>query len=83
VPSERWGEEVRAVVYLNAGAKIAPDALIANCRGLIGGYKVPKAIAISGEPLAKSGPGKIAKSVVRAQYLENKLNAKNPNGEKQ
>jgi long-chain acyl-CoA synthetase len=70
VPSERWGEEVRAVIYPNAGAKISPEELIAHCRTLIGGYKVPKAVVVSAEPLPKSGPGKIAKSVVRANYLE-------------
>ncbi len=70
IPSERWGEEVRAVIYADPGAKISADELIAHCRGLIGGYKVPKALSISLEPLPKSGPGKIAKSVVRANYLE-------------
>jgi fatty-acyl-CoA synthase len=70
IPSERWGEEVRAVVALNPGMQVMPEALIAHCRNLIGGYKVPKAIAISVEPLPKSGPGKIAKTVIRAAYLE-------------
>ncbi len=70
IPSERWGEEVRAVVYANPGTKITADELIAHCRGLIGGYKVPKALAISPEPLSKSGPGKIAKWLVRKNYME-------------
>ncbi len=70
IPSERWGEEVRAVVFANAGTRVSGDELIAHCRNLIGGYKVPKAIELAFEPLPKSGPGKIAKSVVRASYLE-------------
>jgi long-chain acyl-CoA synthetase len=70
VPSERWGEEVRAVVFPNAGMNVTGDELIAHCRKLIGGYKVPKGIDIASEPLPKSGPGKIAKSLVRAAYLE-------------
>ena len=70
VPSERWGEEVRAVIHANPGVKISPEELIEHCRTLIGGYKVPKGISISPEPLPKSGPGKIAKSIVRAHYLE-------------
>lgn len=65
VPSERWGEEVRAVVFLNPEAHVNAEALRAHCRGLIGGYKVPKIIDIVSEPLPKSGPGKIAKSVLR------------------
>ncbi|HVG50061.1 MAG TPA: AMP-binding protein [Xanthobacteraceae bacterium] len=70
VPSERWGEEVRGVVFLNADMKVDPEALLAHCRNLIGGYKVPKAVDIAFEPLPKSGPGKIAKTLVRAAYLE-------------
>jgi long-chain acyl-CoA synthetase len=70
VPSERWGEEVRAVVVLNPGDSVTADALLSHCRGLIGGYKVPKHVNFSAEPLPKSGPGKIAKSLVRAAYLE-------------
>lgn len=72
VPSEAWGEEVRAVVYPLGGEAdgLDPEALIAHCRGLIGGYKVPKAVQISTEPLPKSGPGKIATAIVRARYLQ-------------
>lgn len=70
IPSARWGEEVRGIVFLNEGCTVTPDDLIAHCRGLIGGYKVPKVIEISSEPLPKSGPGKIAKNVLRAPYWE-------------
>jgi long-chain acyl-CoA synthetase len=70
VPSERWGEEVRAIVVLAPGAIATPDALIGHCRGLIGGYKVPKVIEISPEPLPKSGPGKVAKALLSAPYWE-------------
>jgi long-chain acyl-CoA synthetase len=70
IPSERWGEEVRAIVFLSEGATVTADDLIAHCRGLIGGYKIPKAIDISPVPLPKSGPGKIAKNVLRAPFWE-------------
>ena len=73
IPSERWGEEVRAVVVLNPDASVTGDALLVHCRDLIGGYKVPKGIAIAVEPLPKSGPGKIAKNLVRENYLANHL----------
>jgi acyl-CoA synthetase (AMP-forming)/AMP-acid ligase II len=71
VPSARWGEEVRAVVLPVEGASGLDGAvLIEHCRGLIAGYKTPKAISLAAEPLPKSGPGKIAKALVRAAYLE-------------
>jgi long-chain acyl-CoA synthetase len=69
IPSDRWGEEVRAVVVLKPGAAASTAALIEHCRARIGGYKVPKAIARSIAPLPKTGPGKIAKGVVRERYL--------------
>ena len=75
VPSERWGEEVRAVVYPVGGdnSGLTAEALIIHCRELLGGYKVPKMIHISAEPLPKSGPGKIATATLRTQYLQRDL----------
>jgi long-chain acyl-CoA synthetase len=73
IPSERWGEEVCAVVVLNPDTTATGDALLVHCRALIGGYKVPKRIAIAADPLPKSGPGKIAKTLVRENYLANHL----------
>jgi long-chain acyl-CoA synthetase len=68
VPDERWGEAVHAVVVPNPGMSVSQDELQAHCRQLIAGYKVPKAIDISSEPLPKSGPGKILKRVLRDRY---------------
>ncbi|MFM9884741.1 MAG: class I adenylate-forming enzyme family protein [Burkholderiales bacterium] len=68
VPSERFGEEVKAVVLLRSGACASADDLIAHCRTRIGGYKVPRTVDFTQEPLPKSGPGKIAKHVLRAPY---------------
>jgi len=72
VPNERWGEAVQAVVYPIGGDPdgLTAETLIAHCRRLIGGYKVPKSIEISTEPLPKSGPGKIATSALRARFLQ-------------
>ncbi|HZX55012.1 MAG TPA: AMP-dependent synthetase, partial [Ilumatobacteraceae bacterium] len=69
VPDEVWGEAVHAVVVLHPDALTSPDELRVHCRGLIAGYKVPKVIEISMEPLPKSGPGKILKRVLRERHL--------------
>ena len=69
VPDERWGEAVHAIVVLNPGMSVTEDELRAHCRELIAGYKIPKAIEISDEPLPKSGPGKILKRVLRDRFL--------------
>ncbi len=42
--------------------------LIAHCRSLIAGYKVPKAIDMRSEPLPKSGAGKVLKRELREPY---------------
>jgi acyl-CoA synthetase (AMP-forming)/AMP-acid ligase II len=44
------------------------DALIAHCRELIAGYKVPRSIEFSSEALPKSGAGKILKRELRAPF---------------
>ncbi|MEW6454459.1 MAG: AMP-binding protein [Pseudomonadota bacterium] len=75
VPHPLWGEEVRAVVCLEGESEPSPQQLIDHCRTLIGGYKIPKLIEISREPLPKTGPGKIAKSLVRQRHLEHKTHA--------
>ncbi len=69
VPDDVWGEAVHAIVVPHPGTTPTGDELRAHCRGLIAGYKVPKAIEISDEPLPKSGPGKILKRVLRDRYL--------------
>jgi long-chain acyl-CoA synthetase len=69
VPDEKWGEAVHAIVVPHPGTAPTSDELKAHCRGLIAGYKVPKTIEISDEPLPKSGPGKILKRVLRDRYL--------------
>ena len=68
IPSERWGEEVKAVVVLKEGARAAAEELMEHCRGRIGSYKIPKTIDISHQPLPKTGPGKIAKNLLREPF---------------
>jgi long-chain acyl-CoA synthetase len=68
VPDERWGEAVHAVV-VPRGA-VDAEELIAHCRSLIAGYKVPRSVELRDEPLPKSGPGKVLKRELRAPYWE-------------
>jgi long-chain acyl-CoA synthetase len=68
VPDERWGERVTAVVVTRA--TIDPDELVAHCRHLIAGYKIPRTIAIQADPLPKSGAGKTLKREVKRRYQQ-------------
>ena len=77
IPDNTWGEVVHAEVVPKAGATVSADDLIAHCRSLIGGYKVPKSINVREDPLPKSGAGKILKRDMRAPFWEGRDRAVN------
>jgi acyl-CoA synthetase (AMP-forming)/AMP-acid ligase II len=62
--SERWGEEVVAVVALRAGAELEEAELLAACKLLIASYKVPKRVLTVAE-LPKSPTGKVERGALR------------------
>jgi acyl-CoA synthetase (AMP-forming)/AMP-acid ligase II len=66
VPDERWGEAVHAFVTLSPGAVTSESELKSFCHERLTGYKRPKVIHIVAE-LPRTGIGKIARRVVRAQ----------------
>ena len=68
IPSQQWGEAVHAVIVLREGATATEADIIEHCRSRIAGYKVPRSVAFSGEPLPKSGPGKVLKRELRAPF---------------
>nr|WP_249158066.1 long-chain fatty acid--CoA ligase [Bradyrhizobium jicamae] len=72
IPSERWGEQVHAVVVLKAGASATPEELMEHCKTLIAGYKCPRSVDITPNPLPLSGAGKILKRELRKPYWENR-----------
>ncbi len=67
VPDEKWGEAVRAVVVLVAGASIDAAELIAFSGKHLAGYKKPKGVDVV-DALPRTAYGKIAKREVRAPY---------------
>ena len=68
VPDEHWGEAVYAMVVTRG--QVTEDDLQRHCRERIAGYKVPKRIVFSEQPLPKSGAGKILKREIREQYWQ-------------
>jgi long-chain acyl-CoA synthetase len=57
---------VAAVVV--ARTEVTADELVAHCRALIAGYKVPRHIELRETPLPKTGAGKILKRELRAPF---------------
>ena len=70
VPDDTWGEAVHAVVVLKPDATATQEELVEHARGLIAGYKVPKAVTFREEPLPLSGAMKVLKRELRAPFWE-------------
>lgn len=70
IPSERWGEQVHAVVVPRPDAAPTPEEVMAFCRTLLGGFKCPRSVEVRDMPLPLSGAGKVLKRDLRAPYWE-------------
>ena len=69
VPDEKWGETVKALVVLGAGAEATERQLIDHCREKIAHYKCPTSVEFRDE-LARTATGKIQKFKLRAPFWE-------------
>ncbi|MBL4800487.1 MAG: AMP-binding protein [Emcibacter sp.] len=69
IPSEKWGEEVHAIIVLHAGQAVMAEDVISFCKEKIAGYKCPKSVTIRKEPLPVSAAGKILKNKLRKDYI--------------
>jgi acyl-CoA synthetase (AMP-forming)/AMP-acid ligase II len=69
-PSERWGQEVVAVVQLADGASTTPDSVVEEASGHIARYKLPKAVVfvdvIQRSPSGKADYRWAAETVLKA-----------------
>jgi long-chain acyl-CoA synthetase len=70
IPNSEWGESVHAIVVPKPGMQVSEEDILQHCRALIAGYKCPRSVTISAQPLPLSGAGKILKHVLRAPYWE-------------
>ena len=62
-PDPKWGETPVAYVELKPGAQVTAAELVAHCKGLLAGYKVPREIRF--EEIPKTSTGKIQKFQLR------------------
>ena len=62
-PDPKWGETPLAYVETKPDATVSAEELVAHCKGLLAGYKVPREIRF--EPIPKSSTGKIQKFQLR------------------
>jgi acyl-CoA synthetase (AMP-forming)/AMP-acid ligase II len=67
VPSERWGEEVKAIVVAEPGETGDPAAIIAWARERIAGFKAPKSVDFVAA-LPRNASGKVLRRELRDRY---------------
>ncbi len=67
-PDPKWGETPLAFVETKADAQVTAADLVAHCKGLLAGYKVPREIRF--EAIPKTSTGKIQKFQLRERARE-------------
>ena len=67
VPDPQWGETVRAIVALKAGAQATEADIIEHCRGQLASFKKPESV-IFVNSLPRNPLGKVLKRVLREEY---------------
>ena len=69
VPSERWGETVKALVVLRPGQESTDADLIEFCRARLAHFKCPTSVEFR-DALARTATGKLQKFKLRGPYWE-------------
>ena len=67
LPDPEWGEIVCAFVVRQPGGNVEAEDIIAHCRGLIAGYKKPRALEFIDE-LPRNATGKVDKAEMQRIY---------------
>lgn len=68
LPHETWGEMVTAVIVQVQDAGLVEEDLIHYCKDQLAGFKAPKKLIFSEEPLPKTPTGKVMKYVLVEKY---------------
>ena len=69
VPSEKWGETIKALVVLAPGATATEEELIRHCKERLAGYKAPTSVELR-EGIPRTATGKVQKFKLREQYWQ-------------
>jgi acyl-CoA synthetase (AMP-forming)/AMP-acid ligase II len=67
IPSEKWGEEVKAIVVLKDAAAATADDIVEHCKSRLGSYKQPRSVDFIAE-LPRNPSGKVLKKELREPY---------------
>ncbi len=64
-PDAKWGEVPCAFIETRPGVELSKDEVVAHCKALLAGFKVPKIVVF--KELPKTSTGKIQKFVLREE----------------
>jgi acyl-CoA synthetase (AMP-forming)/AMP-acid ligase II len=67
VPSEQWGETVKALVVVAAGEQVTEGEIIEYCKERLAGFKAPTSVVFR-ETLPRTATGKVQKFTLRQEY---------------
>jgi acyl-CoA synthetase (AMP-forming)/AMP-acid ligase II len=67
-PDPKWGEVPVALVVLKAGHSLTEGELLDFLQQRIAKFKMPRMVEFTGEPLPKTGTGKIVKRQLRERF---------------
>lgn len=62
---DQWGNIVVAVIVPITGMRLDSEVIVARLRPILAGYKVPKRIEFTNEPLPKTASGKLQRHLIR------------------
>ena len=66
LPDDSWGERLIAIVH--GATQRDAASLLAECRTVLGGYKTPKELIVSRQPLPRTTTGKVLRSDIQKLY---------------
>ncbi len=69
VPSEQWGETIKALVVVTDGEQVTSDEIIRYCKERLAGYKAPTSVEFRAA-IPRTATGKIQKFKLRKEYWE-------------
>ena len=72
VPDPTWGENVCAVVVPAPDEPFDADAVVAELRTRIAGFKIPRHVVVV-DLLPVNATGKVMKQELRARFVENPM----------
>jgi fatty-acyl-CoA synthase len=67
-PDQKWGEVPAAIIAVKNGLYLEREELLAFLAGRLAGFKMPRIVEFTAQPLPKTGTGKILKRELREAY---------------